>query len=125
MNPLTEIKSIPESLHLFIPVNITQIRMLYTGAFIRFKNKEGKLYYGGFFNKIIEISGKINLEISTDITYTNKINIPLSDIVQLWKKIDFCYFELNKMESISNKIIQQLKILEDRINILENKVNRK
>ena len=124
MHPLTEIKSIPENLHLFIPVNLTQIRHLYHGAFIRFKDNQGKMFYGGYLSNIGESSGSIVLEVVEEIGAPTSIKIPITLMVQLWKKIDFCYFELNKMEETASKIIRSVKLLEQRIEMLENKLRR-
>jgi hypothetical protein len=87
-----------ESLHEFVPVPLDKVKKLYYGAFVRYIDKENVMYYGGYIIKVKYTDNDMILELSeTDDGQSEVFDVKVLHVMQMWKRIDYAYFELLEM----------------------------
>ena len=99
----------------FVAVKITLISELYYGAFIRYKDKNNQLYFGGYLTEIGRKNNELYIELVDNLTTPNiKYVLAIVNVSQLWKKIDFCLFEMLHLEShVIKPILRKLKRIDN------------
>jgi len=101
------------SLKNFVGVPLTHISELYYGAFIRYKDKDNQLYFGGYLTEIGRKNSMLYMELVDNLSTINiRYVLSISKVSQLWKKIDFCLFEMLQLE---NNVIKPMLVRLNRI----------
>jgi hypothetical protein len=114
INPSTLIhNSNKDNLLHFVGVPMNLIEELYYGAFIRYKDRSNQLHYGGYLTEIGRQNNTLYIELTDNISNPIvKYTLPLNTVAQLWKKVDFCLFEILELQ---RNVIKPMLVKLDRI----------
>lgn len=106
----------------FVPVPTTHAEFIYIGMFLTYI--DDNLHRGGFVYKISDDNLEITLSSTNDhVDVSQMVIINLTQgIHQLYKKIDFCFFEIYELEHKRiASLCSYIASLEERIKMLERK----
>ena len=79
------------------------------------KDKNNQLYFGGYLTEIGRKNNELYIELVDNLTTPNiKYVLAIVNVSQLWKKIDFCLFEMLHLEShVIKPILRKLKRIDN------------